>query len=318
MAIEAKKIFITGGAGFIGTALISKLIGNNQITVYDNLWRNALKSSPWSSHKNLHFMKGNILDYDKLKKSIKGHQIIIHLAAITGIDTVIKNRTNTMKVNMIGTYNVLEAASTLKRCERFLDFSTSEVFGAYAYKPEEQEPTTMGAVGEARWTYAVSKLAGEHLTHSYYKEFGLPALSLRPFNIYGPGQVGEGALHVFVKQAIKNKDIYIRGDGDQIRSWCYIDDMIDAILLCLENDRAKGEVFNIGNPRGTITILALAKLIISLANSKSKIIFVPQDYVDVNLRMPSIEKAKQILGFNPKIDLEEGISRTIAWYKSQR
>ena len=205
MTIEAKKIFMIGGAGFIGTALISRLVENNYITIYDNLWRNALKDSPWTTHKNLHFVKGDILDYDKLKQAIKNHQIIIHLAAIAGVDTVIKNHTKTMKVNMIGTYNALEAALTLKRCERFLDFSTSEVFGSYAYKSEECGPTTMGAVGEARWTYAVSKLAAEHLTHSYHKEFGLPGVSIRPFNIYGPGQVGEGALHVFVKQALTNE-----------------------------------------------------------------------------------------------------------------
>ena len=315
MAIEGKKIFITGGAGFIGTAIIGRLIKDNHITIYDNLWRNALKDSPWQNHKNLHFIKGDVLDYNNLRESIQEQQIVIHLAAIAGIDTVIENHTTTMKVNMIGTYNVLEAALTLEKCERFLDFSTSEVFGTYAYKSEEQEPTTMGAVGEARWTYAVSKLAGEHLTYSYYKEFGLPALSIRPFNIYGPGQVGEGAIHIFIKQALKNDDIQIHGDGNQIRSWCYIDDIVDAVLLCLQKKEAVGNVFNIGNPRGTITILGLAETVMRVCNSKSKIVFVPRTYTDIELRIPSIKRAKELLGYKPKVNLEEGIRRTADWYR---
>ena len=173
----------------------------------------------------------------------------------------------------------------------------------------------MGAVGEARWTYAISKLAGEHLAHSYYKEFGLPVISLRPFNIYGPGQVGEGAIHAFVTRALKNEDILIHGDGDQIRSWCYVDDIVDGILLCLEKREAIGEVFNIGNPKGTITILSLAQKIVDICESKSKIVFVPKSYIDVELRIPRIEKAKKILGYEPKIDLDKGIKRTIEWYK---
>lgn len=315
MAIEGKKIFITGGAGFIGTAIIGRLIKDNHITIYDNLWRNALKDSPWQNHKNLHFIKGDVLDYNNLRESIQEQQIVIHLAAIAGIDTVIENHTTTMKVNMIGTYNVLEAALTLEKCERFLDFSTSEVFGTYAYKSEEHEPTTMGAVGEARWTYAVSKLAGEHMTYSYYKEFGLPALSIRPFNIYGPGQVGEGAIHIFIKQALKNDNIQIHGDGNQIRSWCYIDDIVDAVLLCLQKKEAVGNVFNIGNPRGTITILGLAETVMRVCNSKSKIVFVPRTYTDIELRIPSIKRANELLAYKPKVNLEEGIRRTADWYR---
>ena len=222
-----------------------------------------------------------------------------------------------MAVNMIGTYNVLEATRTLDNVERFVDFSTSEVYGSYAYKLREEDTTAMGAVGEARWTYAISKLAGEHLAHSYHKDFGLPVVSLRPFNIYGHGQVGEGAIHVFVTQALKNEELQIHGDGDQIRSWCYIDDIVDAILLCLEKKEVIGEVFNIGNPRGTVTILSLAQKIIEFCKSTSKIIFMPKTYVDVELRIPDIEKAKEILGYKPKIDLDEGLRRTIDWYKKK-
>lgn len=315
MMIINKKIFITGGAGFIGTALISRLIDNNDIVVYDTFQRNALRYTDFYDHPNITLIQGDVLDENNLKNSIKGSNIVIHLAAIAGIGTVIKSQTMTMKVNLIGTYNVLEAAMRLENIDRFVDFSTSEVYGSYAYKLNEGDTTSMGAVGEARWTYAISKLAGEHLAHSYHKEFGLPVVSIRPFNIYGPGQIGEGAVHTFVTNAIQNRDIQINGDGDQVRSWCYIDDIVDAVLICLEKNEAIGEVFNIGNPRGTITILSLAEKIIDLCNSQSKIVFIPKNYVDVELRIPNIEKAKRILGY-PSIDLETGLMKTIEWYKT--
>jgi dTDP-glucose 4,6-dehydratase len=262
-------------------------------------------------------IKADVLDITKLKESIKDSNIVIHLAAVVGIDTVMKRPTTTMNVNLIGTCNILAASMKLDNLERFMDFSTSEVYGSYAYKLEEGGSTSMGAVGEARWTYAISKLAGEHLAHMYYKEFNLPVVSIRPFNIYGPGQVGEGAIHVFVTQALQNKDILIHGDGDQIRSWCYIDDIIQAILLCLEKKEAIGEVFNVGNPKGTITILSLAEKILELSKSRSNILFVPKPYVDIELRIPDIIKAQNILGFQPKFDLDNGLKRTIKWYKEK-
>ena len=308
---------MTGGAGFIGTTLISRLIEDNEIVVYDTLQRNALKETNLLNHSNLTLVQGNVLDGEKLKDAIRDNNVVIHLAAIAGISTVIKSPTMTMKVNMIGTYNVLEATMKQDNVERFVDFSTSEVYGSFAYKLGEGDTTTMGAVGEARWTYAISKLAGEHLAHSYYKEFGLPMVSLRPFNIYGPMQVGEGAIHAFVTRALRNEDILIHGDGDQIRSWCYVDDIADGILLSLEKKEAVGEVFNIGNPKGTITILSLAQKIVDICESKSKIVFVPKSYVDVELRIPDIEKAKKILGYEPKVDLDEGLKRTIDWYQEK-
>lgn len=315
MAIEKKRIFITGGAGFIGSHIIERLIEDNEIIVYDTLNRNSLKDTNLINHPNLTIIQGDILDLQKLKKVIYGSNIVIHLAAIAGIDTVIKNMVNTMKVNMLGTYNILEAIKEVDNCERFIDFSTSEVFGSYAYKSEEGDPTQMGAVGSARWSYAVSKLAGEHLTYAYHTEFGIPTVSIRPFNIYGPRQVGEGAIHHFVKRAIRNEELIIHGDGDQIRSWCYVDDIIESVILCLEKKEAIGNVFNIGNPRGTITIYGLALAVIRVCDSKSTIKFVPKPYVDVELRMSNIDKATRVLGYKPKVDIEEGIKRTSDWYR---
>lgn len=313
--VKDKTIFITGGAGFIGTALARRLVEKNRIVVYDSLRRDSMRNTDLGQHPNLTFIRGDVLDQKHLAESMAGSDMVVHMAAIAGIDTVTKNTVDTMKVNLIGTYHALEAAGDLG-LERFIDFSTSEVFGAYCYKEEEDGVARMGTVGEVRWTYAVSKLAGEHLLFAYLRQQGLPGAVIRPFNVYGPGQVGEGAVHHFVKRAIADEEITIHGDGDQIRSWCYIDDLIDGLLLCLTKKEAVGNVFNIGNPRGTVTIHGLAQTVVRVLNSKSPIRYVPKSYVDVELRMPSIEKAREILGYSPKVDLEEGIVKTAEWYRS--
>jgi UDP-glucose 4-epimerase len=310
-----KQIFITGGAGFIGSTLVGRLIEKNRITIYDDFRRDSLSSKPYSSHPHLRIVKGDVLDYSRLKTAMAGAHIVIHCAAIAGIDTVIKKPTETMRVNMIGTANVLEAARTLPELERLVDFSTSEVFGQSAFRAEENQITHIGAVGEARWTYAVSKLAGEHLAKAYHDEFSIPTVTLRPFNIYGPGQVGEGAIKVFIERALQNEEIYIHGDGNQIRAWCYIDDFIDGLLLAMTHPKAIGESLNIGNARAVVTIYGLAQTVVRVLGSRSNIIFTRKDYADVELRVPSVDKAKQLLGFEARIDLEEGIRRTAEYFR---
>jgi UDP-glucuronate decarboxylase len=315
--IKNKKILLTGGAGFIGSTLAKKLVDSNEILIYDNFSRDSIRYKNIKS-KNLRIVKDDVLNGEALRNVCEDFrpEIVVHLAAIAGIDTVIIDPINTLDVNINGTLNLLKALKKYSgRMERFLDFSTSEVLGAYAYKSSEKSNTNFAPVGEGRWTYSISKVTGEHLVHSFYKQHGYPCVTIRPFNIYGPGQVGEGAIQIFIKNVVKGKDIEIHGDGDQIRSWCYVDDMMDGIEMCLTNKKAIGEVFNIGNPKGTITISSLAEKIIHLCKSKSKIVYVPKNYVDVELRIPSIEKAQDLLGFYPKIDLNEGILRTYKWYK---
>lgn len=314
--IKDKTIFITGGAGFIGSSLAGRLVDQNKIVIYDNLKRDSLKTKDFKEHPNLTLLEGDILDYDKLSQAIKGADIIVHCAAIAGIDTVIMSPVTTMRVNLIGSANVLEAASKLPRCERVVCFSTSEVFGQYAFCNSESDNTVMGKVGEARWTYAVSKAAEEHLAIAYYNEKWLPTTILRPFNVYGPGQVGEGALRIFIQRAIKNETIEIHGDGTQIRAWCYLDDMLDGVLLAMSHPKAVGESFNVGNQKAVTTIYGLANTVIRVLNSKSEIIFSRKDYTDVELRVPSVKKAKELLGFEAKVDLEEGIRRTVEFYKN--
>ena len=310
-----KNIFITGGAGFIANTLIANLVEHNKITVYDNFHRDTLTNSKYQNHKNIKVIKGDVLNKDFLTESMKGSDIVVHAAGIAGIDTVIKDPVKTMQVNMIGTANTLEAAHINRVNDRVIDFSTSEIFGSMAYKSREQDNTVAGSAGEARWVYAVSKLAGEHLAHAYYKQHKLPVVTVRPFNVYGPGQTGEGAIQIFIKKALKNEDIFINGDGNQIRAWCYVDDFVDCLMKCIESPNAVGESFNLGNSRAVITILGLAQTVCRVLGSKSKIKFKKELSADIELRIPSVKKTEEILGFKAKVDLEEGVLRTSEYFK---
>jgi UDP-glucose 4-epimerase len=314
--IEGKDIFITGGAGFIGSTLAGLLLDRgNKVTVFDNFSRDSMANKSFKGHPNLKAVKGDILDPDGLRAAMGDPHMVVHCAAIAGIDTVIKSPITTMRTNMLGSANVLEACSALKRLERAVFFSTSEVFGQNAFRSEESHSTITGAVGEARWTYAISKLAEEHLAHAYFKERGMPVVTVRPFNVYGPGQVGEGAIKIFIQKALKDETIEIHGDGSQIRAWCYVDDLVRGIGLALTSPKAIGETFNLGNARAIVTIYGLANTIVRVLGSKSKILFSPKEYADVELRIPSIKKSKALLGFEAEVDLEDGILRTAEYYR---
>lgn len=313
--LENKNIFITGGAGFIANTLIKHYIDKNTITVYDNFHRDTLSGSGLSNHPNIRIVKGDVLDYPLLEQSMKGADVVVHAAGIAGIDTVIKDPVRTMRVNMLGTSNALEAARVNGVKDRFVDFSTSEVFGSMAFRSSETDATVAGSAGEARWTYAVSKLAGEHLAHAYHRQYHLPCVTVRPFNVYGPGQTGEGAIQIFIKRALKNESIKIDGDGNQIRAWCYVDDFVDCLIRCIEDPKAIGESFNIGNARAVITILGLAQTVCRVLKSDSKIMFEPPLSADIAIRIPSVEKTKELLGFKAQVDLEEGVLRTAEWFK---
>ncbi len=315
--IEGSTLLLTGGAGFIGTALTRRLVENNRVRIFDNLRRNALAETGLDRHPNVELIVGDVRDLPALEQAARGATHIVHMASIAGVDTVLRNPVLTMEVSIEGTMNALRAALGTGGVKRFIDFSTSEVFGSYAFRVREADVTSLGAVGEARWTYAVSKLATEHLAHNYWKQHGLPTCSIRPFNIYGPGQVGEGAVHAFVLRALGGEPLRIHNEGDQIRSWCFIDDIIDGIMLALERDEAVGQAFNIGNPRSTVTIYQLARLIVRLAASDSPIELVPWDFPDVELRIPDVRKAERLLGFRAHVDLEDGLLRTIAWYREK-
>jgi UDP-glucose 4-epimerase len=314
--LEGKRIFITGGAGFIATTLARTLVERNEIVAADNMHRDALSGTPLADHPNFTLHQADVLDADTVRELARGATHIVHCAAIAGVDTVLESPVRTMRVNVIGTYNMLEAAvGTLDSLERFIDFSTSEVFGTHAFRVEEGQVSTIGSVGEARWTYAVSKLAGEHMAHAYHDELGLPAVTVHPFNVFGPGQIGGGAIRAFIENALAGRDLVIHGDGSQIRAWCYVDDMVEALLLALEHPNAVGESFNVGNARSAVTIYDLALRIKRLTGVEAELVFQPLHYSDVELRIPNVDKARTLLGFEAKVELDEGLERTIAWYR---
>ncbi len=312
LCLKNKRILITGGAGFMGSHLVENLINDNEITVIDTFTQNAIKHTQFSENKNLNLVKGDVLDSKLLSKYTKETDIVVHMAAIAGVECVLSNPTRTINVNLIGTYRVLEAFKN-SDVERFVNFSTSEVYGPEADNVSENSLTSQGPVGDPRWTYSVSKVAAEHLGYRYMQEYGLPFVSIRPFNIYGPRQVGGGAIKIFVEKAVKKKDINIFGDGMGIRCYCYISDFMNGLLSSIENKKAIGEVFNLGNPAEPIASLTLAKKIINKADSPSKIVFKRKVKEDVLVRIPKIDKAQKLLGYEPKVMLDKGIERTINW-----
>lgn len=309
-------VLITGGAGFIGSHLCERLRTQNRVRLLDIMRRDAVRPAGLHDHPNVELVIGDVLDIATVRKALDGVDVVIHLASIAGVDTVMAMPTQTMRISMLGTALVLEEAHRSGRCKRFVDFSTSEVFGRFAYQVTEFDATTLGAVGEARWTYAVAKLATEHLCMTYHRQFGFPAVTIRPFNIYGPRQVGEGAVHNFIVRALRNEPLLIHNNGAQIRAWCYIDDIVDATLLMLTEGRAIGHAFNIGNPRSTVTVYNLAQTVKRLADSSSEIRCIRWDHPDVELRVPAVRKASELLGWSPRVDLEEGLLRTIDWYRN--
>lgn len=313
--ITGKKILITGGAGFIGSTLATHLAGANEIVLFDNLFRNTLQYTGLESRPNVRLVKGDVLDFSLLKQAMDGADVVIHCAAIAGIDTVIKDAVRTMEVDIIGSSNALKAARELGVKGRVLLFSTSEVFGSMAYHVSENAPTIAGSAGEARWVYAVSKLAGEHLANAYFRQYGVPIVTVRPFNVYGPGQTGEGALAIFVQRALQNQDIHIHGEGTQIRAWCYVDDMVQGALLALERPEAIGGVFNIGNSKAVTTIYGLAQTVCRVLGSDSRILFRDRLSADIELRIPDTKKSTELLGFTAKVGLEEGIQKTGEWFR---
>lgn len=317
--VEGVHILVTGGAGFIGATLARELAAKNKVTLLDNMHRNALGVVFGDDADKLDLIKVDVTDANAVSEAIArvNPSHIVHAAGVAGIDSVGKYPVRTLEVNMLGTANVLRAIQDMKSIERVVTFSTSEIFGSQALRPSETSPAVVGAVGEPRWVYAVSKLAAEHLAFAYHRQYGVKSVTLRPFNVYGPGQVGEGAMSMFIQRAIVNDPIELYGDGSQIRSWCYVDDMVQGIMLALSKPEAVGQAFNIGNPRATATMWALARDVKRITGSQSNIINVARDGADIALRIPDIAHPGRLLGYAPKVDIEEGIERTAAAYRKR-
>jgi nucleoside-diphosphate-sugar epimerase len=315
MKLEGKTIMLTGGAGFIGSHIVERLGSKNKIVVFDNFRSDSLK---YLSHEpdDLVKMHGDILDVAGMRKAFEGGiDIVVHLAAIAGVVNILKDPLRTFDVDMLGTYNVIKMSSEYG-VERFVDFSTSEVYGSEANNVSEDDRLAVESVKDGRWAYAISKIAGELLTQMYFQRGALKTTTIRPFNIYGPRQLTRSAIVAFTQDAIAGKDIVVNNDGSAMRSWCNVSDFVDGLVLALESEKAVGEIFNIGNSLEPISVIDLARKIINLSGADSKIVFKKPDFPDVQNRSPDIGKAMRMLGYSPKVGLDEGLRGIIEWNRA--
>src|SRR3989344_3878024 len=314
-----KTILITGGAGFIGSHLCKKLVDQGDTVIcLDNLLTGSQKNiADLLSNKNFFFINQDACKPFVSRKFAKIDQIY-HLAspADPNVNSPVSYMTHpfeTMLVNTEGTWNMCELA--IKNKAKLLFTSTSEVYGDPQVSPQSESYRGNVSTIGPRAVYDESKRFGETIVSAFVRNKNLNGRITRIFNTYGPKMnLNEGRAVVnFIKQAIKNEYIAIYGDGSQTRSFCYVDDEVEGLILAMEKGK-RGEVYNIGNNR-EMSILVFAKLIKKLADSKSKIIFEPLPEDDPTQRKPDITKAKKRLGWNPKIDLEEGLLKTIQYFR---
>ena len=307
------KYLITGGAGFIGSNLVSRIINEaTKIIVVDNLITGSNENiKKFDKYENFVFHSHDIQNHFDPQENI---DFVIHLASCASPVAYYNHPINTLKSGSIGTINALGIAR--KYGSKFLLSSTSEVYGDPKVTPQpESYWGNVNPVGP-RSMYDESKRFAEAATQAYISEYSLNAKIIRIFNTYGPSmKLNDGRVVTnFIVQALKNQDITIYGDGSQTRSFCYVDDTVAGLLLALNYD--KPEIFNIGNDN-EITIKEFAEFIIEVTNSKSNLVYknLPQD--DPLQRKPDLTKSSKILGYEPLVSLEEGILKTINWVKEK-
>jgi nucleoside-diphosphate-sugar epimerase len=314
--IRNKTILITGGAGFIGSTLAERLAEENEVVLFDRFFRDQpVAFTSLHKNRNVRMIEGDILDGKDLDELAQEAEVVVHAAAIVGVGRVCTYPRETLETNFAGTLRILKAAEKNPRLERFLYFSTSEVFGVNSFRVNEDAPTAVGPAAEARWSYAIAKLAGEHLVKAYHRQAGIPVVTVRPFNVFGPKRLGAHAILSFVLNSLQGKPIEVHGDGSQIRSWCYIEDFCDALVEMIARPKAVGEDFNIGNPTNTVTILQLARMILELTGQPVPISFTEFTFPDIEIRVPSLDKARRILDYQPNYDLRQGLELTTSWYR---
>jgi dTDP-glucose 4,6-dehydratase len=313
--LRNQAILITGGAGFIGSSLAERIAEHNRVILFDQSFAcGPIEYTSLLQHPNVTSIKGSILDAD-LRSLVKDVDIVVHAAAILGVYRVCTSARETLETNYVGTSRLLKALDATRKIQRFVYFSTSEVFGVNSYRVNEATRPSIGPIAESRWSYAMSKLAGEHLVASYFRETRLPITIVRPFNIFGPRRTGDYALRRFILNALQGRPLEIHGDGTQIRSWCYIEDFCSALIQMMVRPEAIGEDFNIGHPGNTLTIYELAQKVIQLTGSASNVTFCDSPFPDISIRVPSLEKARRLLEYEPKYDLKTGLKLTVQWYQ---
>lgn len=309
------KYVITGGAGFIGSHLAERLAGEADLVLFDNLRRNSLRYTDLAERPDVQFVAGDIRDRPLVAHLVENADAVFHLAAIAGVSSYYAEPEVTLRVNIEGTAAVVDGVAAAE-VPKLVYLSTSEVHGPLAHDVDEESPCAIGPPSDRRWVYATSKLAGEHLVLRGGETHGFAATVLRPFNVYGPRQTGEGAIRNFCLAAVTGAPLEVYGDGSAVRAWCYVEDFVTAAVSTLTAPGAAGEIFNIGNPDAAADTNRLAELIMSLVPGAT---MKPGNVnrAEVAYRTPIIEKARKILAFEPRIGLEEGLKSTIEWTSSQ-
>lgn len=307
------KIVVTGGAGFVGSNLCKRLLDEGHtVLCADNCITGSTRNiDALRTHPNFQFIQHDVtepFDYEA--------DAIFHMASPASPIGYMEHPIETILVNTQGTHRMLEAAR--KNNARFLVSSTSEIYGDPLVHPQtESYWGNVNPIGP-RACYDESKRLGETLTMEFVRQYNVNARIVRIFNTYGPNsQIHDGRMIPnFITQALKNEPLVIYGDGSRTRSICYVSDLVEGLMRAMFSENTQGEVFNLGNPN-EYTVLEYAHEIIKLCKSRSNILFEPVRVDDPERRRPDITKARQVLGWEPRIEKEEGLRQTIAWFKTQ-
>ena len=318
------KILITGGAGFIGSHLTDYLLERGyQVTVIDNLSNGSAEYLQDAlNNPRFSYYEGTVLDQVLMEKLIKKSDIVYHLAAVLGVKNTVDDPLKVIEGNIDGTRVVLEIAYEYNK--KVIFASTSEIYGKNPELPYTEESTRiLGDPSIHRWCYATAKALDEHMCFAYAKK-GLPVTVVRFFNAFGPRQDHSaygGVIPIFIKKALMNEKLPIHGDGNQLRCFGFIEDIVKGLEAAM-HENANNQAFNLGATE-KITILELAKKIITLTGSRSEHEFVPYEiaygegFEDIPARLPSLDKANKILGYESKTSLDEGLIKTIKWYETK-
>lgn len=317
---------ITGGAGFIGSHLTEKLLElEEKVLVLDDLSSGSVRNiAHLRSHPKLEFQAGSILERGLLREMVDAADIVVHLAATVGVLKIIESPVTTIQNNVGGTEAVLEAAA--KKRKKVIVASTSEVYGK-STEPvfREDGDLVFGPTSKSRWSYASSKVLGEFLTLAYWKEHRVPTVIVRLFNTIGPRQTGRYGMVVprFLRQAFSGQNLTVYGTGQQSRCFTYVADVVEWLLLLAANDKAVGEVFNLGNPE-EVTINELARRIIELSAAPVGIDHIPyseayeEGFEDMERRVPDITKVRTLTGYSPRYSLDEALRLTRDWFVTEK
>ena len=317
------RILITGGAGFIGSHLSDACLERgDEVFIIDDLSTGSFENiRHLKDHPRFHYTIDSVHNQPVAAELVDQCDVIFHLAAAVGVKLIVESPVHTIETNVRGTECILSLAN--KKKKKVLIASTSEVYGLSTQVPfREDGNLVMGATTKGRWSYACSKAIDEFLALAYWREKKLPTVVVRLFNTVGPRQTGQYGMVIptFVKQALANRPITVYGDGNQSRCFCYVGDVVGALMKLMDDERAIGQVFNVGSNQ-EISIIDLAKKVKEFTNSESEIVLVPYDeayeegFEDMPRRVPDISKSNKQIGFAPKIDLE-GILRSVIDFHS--